>query len=80
MAKGSTVRIVVSKGPERVKVPAVIGQSEADARATIENAGLKMKVTYDLQTNSGTVFEQSPSAGTMVKRGSTVEVRVDAAP
>ncbi len=43
VAKGSTVRIVVSKGPERVKVPAVIGQSEADARATIENAGLKIE-------------------------------------
>jgi len=77
VAKGSTVTIVVSKGTERIKVPDVIGKSEADARATLENAGLKIQVTYESHANNGMVLEQSPSPDTMVARGSTVNVLVD---
>jgi len=80
VAKGSTVTIVVSKGPERIKVPDVIGKTEGDAKALLENAGLKAKVTYELHSSSGTVFEQSPSPDTLVARGSTVDILVDGAP
>ncbi len=80
VAKGSTVSIVVSKGPERIAVPDVIGKTEADAKAALDNAGLKAKVTYELHSNSGTVLEQSPSPDTQVARGSTVDILVDGAP
>jgi len=77
VAKGSTVRIVVSKGPEKVEVPDVIGETEADATAELENAGFDVKVTYEFHSGGGTVLEQSPSGGTMVSRGSSVEILVD---
>jgi serine/threonine-protein kinase len=76
--KGSTVTITVSSGPAAVVVPDVIGKAEADARAAIEGAGLKMNVVYELHTNTGLVFDQTPKKPQEVKLGSTVTVKVDA--
>jgi len=75
--KGSTVSIVVSKGPERIKVPDVIGETEADARSILEDAGLKIQVTYESHANNGMVLEQSPSPNASVARGSSVMVLID---
>jgi len=75
--KGSTVSIVVSKGPERIKVPDVIGEPEADARSILEDAGLKIQVSYESHANNGMVLEQSPSPGASVARGSSVMVLID---
>jgi serine/threonine-protein kinase len=78
--EGSTVTIYVSKGPENVEVPAVIGKPELDAVDAIEAAGLKVAKNYGLQTNSGNVYDQSPAAGEKVPPGSTVTITIDAEP
>ncbi len=79
VAKGSTVTITVSTGPETAQVPDVVGKVEADAKSTLAAAGFKVSVVYDPHTAlSGTVLGQDPSGNTQVKIGSTVTIIVDA--
>jgi eukaryotic-like serine/threonine-protein kinase len=77
VAKGSTVTIYVSKGAKQKAIPDVVGQSEADATAELENAGFKVTVVYELHSSSGTVLSQDPSGGTKADKGSTVTIKVD---
>lgn len=77
VAKGSTVKIVVSKGPENADVPDVIGMTESKATSTLEKAGFDVTVSYEYHTGSGMVLEQDPTDGTSAKIGSTVKILVD---
>ncbi|MGL4606849.1 MAG: Stk1 family PASTA domain-containing Ser/Thr kinase, partial [Eubacteriaceae bacterium] len=64
--EGSKVTIYVSKGPEAITVPDVIGQSESEAKGHIENAGLSIgNVSYETSASysKGIVIRQSPGAG-----------------
>jgi serine/threonine-protein kinase len=73
--KGSTVALVVSKGPETVPVPDVVGQSVVDAAKAIEAAGLTVSGTSGSPTKK--VTASNPPAGTVVKKGSSVELSTD---
>jgi serine/threonine-protein kinase len=75
--EGSTVSIVVSKGPERSTVPDLVGKTEAQARDLIKKAKLEAQVTYFVTENSGKVVEQLPATGTKVPPGSVVEILID---
>ena len=77
-AEGSTITIVTSTGPEQVTVPDVVGRSEDDARAALEDAGLDVSVRPQESEDAepGTVLEQDPAAGTEVARDSTVTIAV----
>jgi serine/threonine-protein kinase len=80
--KGSRVTLTVSKGPERVDVPDVVGQSRDDAQATLEDAGFEVRVVEqesDDPAVEDTVVRQSPSEGKEDK-GSTVTIYVATAP
>jgi len=77
VAKGSTVRLVVSKGEQTFKVPDVVGDSEAVATSKLEDAGFKVNVTYEFDEGNGTVMEQSPVPGAQAKKGTTIEILVD---
>jgi len=70
-ARDSAVRVLVSQGPEMIPVPEVFGQSVASAVEEIEAAGLVARV---LEDRRGVVINTNPSAGTLVRRGSTIEV------
>jgi beta-lactam-binding protein with PASTA domain len=61
-----------------VKVPGVVGESETDAKAALEEAGFKAKVLYkaDNSKPKGTVLSQSSKDGSVVRRGSTVRITV----
>jgi len=64
--KGQTVHIIWSSGPNFVQVPSVTGKTEAAARATITQAGLKVgSVTHQNSetVKSGLVISQNPSGG-----------------
>ncbi len=74
--KGDTVALVVSKGPELVEVPRVVGMSAERARSKLEKAGFKVKVTAVFGNGGGTVIAQRPGAGSKVKPGSTVTIAV----
>lgn len=73
--KGSVVRLVVSKGPQRFPVPSYIGMSEDAAVAAIRADGLVPNVV-NLPTVTGNVVSQEPVPGTTVRAGDTVTVYV----
>lgn len=78
--KGSAVSLEVSSG--KVKVPKVVGQSEAQARATIVNAGFDVQVVKQETSGAtpGEVIAQSPPAGTLLQQGRVVTITVAVAP
>jgi eukaryotic-like serine/threonine-protein kinase len=78
VAQGTQVTITVSTGPARVEVPDVIGNTEAQARATLESRGLQVEVEYEPHSENGTVLNQDPPRGTQVERGTTVTILIDA--
>lgn len=71
--RGDTVSYVVSKGPQMVAVPNVRGKSMSEAEATLKSLGLQVtKRRRLLGIDPYNVYDQSPSAGTKVRVGSTV--------
>jgi serine/threonine-protein kinase len=80
---GSTVNLIVSSGAQQVAVPAVKGQTEAEATATLRAKGLGVEVDPTTlpagDPNVGRVIEVDPKAGTMVDPGSTVTITVGVA-
>jgi serine/threonine-protein kinase len=80
---GSHVVVLVSSGPELVRVPAVTGDTLSAAEAGLTNAGLKVgKITKRSSTSQPpeTVLAQTPARGTSVKQGSKVDLVVAEAP
>ena len=68
--KGSTVKLVVSKGPPLVEVPDVAGLSVDDATTKLEGAGF---VVSDVKGNPKRKIDHTdPAAGTKIKPGSKV--------
>ena len=76
--RGSTVTLRVSRGPEQVEVPDLVGQTEEDARSALESAGLRVgKVTEEESAEDpDTVLEQSPAAGDEVDTDTAVDITV----
>ncbi|MFG3167276.1 Stk1 family PASTA domain-containing Ser/Thr kinase [Streptomyces sp. NPDC048200] len=79
---GSAIALVVSKGSP-VEVPDVTGSSVEDARAELEDAGLKVKIATQ-QVNSefdeGQVAQQSPNPEHEAATGDTVTLTVSKGP
>jgi eukaryotic-like serine/threonine-protein kinase len=77
--KGSRVTIVVSKGPQKVDVPNVVGFALADAQRQLRAAGLKpvtRRRTVTDATQDGQVVDQRPGAGGQLKKGDSVVIFV----
>lgn len=77
--RGSTVRVIVSKGPERYAVPVVAGQPLAAAEQAVADANLTLgEVTYafDEKAAKDTVISSDPGAGKALKRGAAVSLVV----
>ncbi|THV24458.1 serine/threonine-protein kinase [Glycomyces paridis] len=63
--------------PATATVPNVVAQSEADARTRIEESGLSPAVDYEGEGEARcSVVRQSPTAGSEVDSGTTVQVTV----
>jgi beta-lactam-binding protein with PASTA domain len=80
---GSTVTMLVSSGPAPVRLPDVVGQSQASAESALTNAELAVgTVTQQVSSSQppGTVLAQSPAAGTSTHAGQRVELTVAQAP
>ena len=76
---GTMVNITVSTG--QVKIPDVVGMSEAQAKAEIVNAGFQVQ-TISQESGSypaGTVLAQSPQSGA-AQKGTTVTITVATSP
>jgi serine/threonine-protein kinase len=68
---GSTVVLRVSKGPDLVEVPQVVGLSKREAEQRLAAAGLRARYVFPVGSR---VVEQSPAPGEQAKRGSEVRL------
>jgi len=66
------VEIIVSRGPDLVAVPSVKGTTLEQAIAALEGAGLAVGDAFG--PANGKPFETDPPAGTMVRRGTAVDI------
>ncbi|MFE0177071.1 Stk1 family PASTA domain-containing Ser/Thr kinase [Streptomyces sp. NPDC059002] len=79
---GSAIAIVVSKGAP-IETPDVTGDSEEDAVAELEEAGLKPEIATERvysDEDKGTVVEQSPRDGKTLAEGDTVKLTLSKGP
>ena len=75
--KDRDVRIVVSKGPQTLTVPDLIGMDIHAANVILEENGLTRGVTsatHDEFAGAGQVMGQVPRAGTLVERGTPIDL------
>ncbi len=74
---GSTVILVVSRGPKLTKVPVLVGSQRRLAVQQIRGRGLTPSVSEEESSSApGEVVSQSPSAGSEVEAGATVAIVV----
>ncbi|MFT4086815.1 MAG: Stk1 family PASTA domain-containing Ser/Thr kinase [Gordonia sp. (in: high G+C Gram-positive bacteria)] len=72
-----TVVVLIGTGPKNVTIPDLRGQTEEQARTTLEQMGLDMApVDGDSDLPRGQVVSTSPAAGKTVQVGSVVQVTV----
>jgi serine/threonine-protein kinase len=77
LEKNGTVNLVVSKGPNIVQVPNMVGQTVLAAKSALESLGLRVVVNTDqLTTRWGVVAikRQSAAAGTQLRVGDSITI------
>jgi serine/threonine-protein kinase len=80
---GSPLTVIVSSGPAPVSVPDVTGKAQADAAAQLAAAGLKVGNVTKRQAagqTPGNVISQDPAGGSMLPKGSAVNLVLVQAP
>ena len=78
-AKGSTVKVWFSAGPQSVAVPDVTSMTQDEARSTLEKAGFKVGSTSGEDSDSiekDHITRTDPAAGTNATKGTTVKLFV----
>jgi beta-lactam-binding protein with PASTA domain len=73
---GSTVTIVVSKGPQRFEMPSVEEQTTDAARSQLESLGLVVRVVNTPFQSGNLVVDQDPEPGAIVQTGQQVTIYV----
>jgi beta-lactam-binding protein with PASTA domain len=75
--RGSSVDVVLSLGPRRVKVPSLAGAALPAAQVTLSGSGLEVgsiEGAFDSRRPPGAVIEQDPDAGEDVPPASAVNL------
>jgi serine/threonine-protein kinase len=80
--KATAVDLVVSKGPEPVPVPQVVGRKVGAAKDSLAKSGLKADVTQKFSEDvpDGVVISVKPKEGTIVDSGTRVAMVVSKGP
>jgi serine/threonine-protein kinase len=81
--KDRDVKIVISRGPQTIVMPNLFGLSLQLARLNLEDLDLcrgVLSYTYDFAVDSSGVIAQSPPSGTMVNRGTCVDLLLSQGP
>jgi beta-lactam-binding protein with PASTA domain len=76
---GDTVTVVLSKGPELVEVPSVLGLTIKKANDALTAAGFKVIIITDIPRefwgdNFAKAKRTNPVAGTKIAKGTTVKI------
>ncbi|MGI8537864.1 MAG: Stk1 family PASTA domain-containing Ser/Thr kinase [Mycobacteriales bacterium] len=72
--RGSTVALQVSKGPEMITIPDVVGQPRRQAEQALKALGLEVRALAI--PGPGTVRSTDPGAGEKVRKGAAVTIYV----
>jgi serine/threonine-protein kinase len=82
VSAGDEIIVVVSSGADTVPVPSLIGQTRAEATATLNAVGLNLGlVSHEPSAQEeGTVIRSEPTAGTDVEVGSQVNLVLSRGP
>ncbi|MDD5748865.1 MAG: Stk1 family PASTA domain-containing Ser/Thr kinase [Actinomycetota bacterium] len=75
---GAAIYALVN-GTKGIVVPNLVGQTEQQAKETLEEKGLELSVVkrvIDIQKPSGVIISQDPTAGEKIQKGERVEVVV----
>ena len=72
--RNADVALTVSKGPQLITIPDVVGERYKDAQAQLERLGLKVRVNRI--PGPGIVRSTDPRAGEKVRKGATVTLNV----
>ncbi|MGW6136882.1 Stk1 family PASTA domain-containing Ser/Thr kinase [Streptomyces sp. NPDC055140] len=77
LGEGDTVTLTISKGPEMVEVPDVVGMSVDDAHQKLEARGFEVENDRGLLGIFGdTVKKQSVKGGDEAPKGSTITIQI----
>jgi beta-lactam-binding protein with PASTA domain len=83
VARGTAIRAKVVRAGERARVPAVVGRTEAEAKAMLEAVRLKAG-TQLAQPNptvpAGSIVASTPAAGASVAPGTAVDLVISSGP
>ncbi|MGH2739601.1 MAG: Stk1 family PASTA domain-containing Ser/Thr kinase [Actinomycetota bacterium] len=81
--RGSTLAVIISKGPELVEVPDLVGEALAAARRALEDVGLEVGTierVFDPEVPLGRVIDQNPRFGNTLETGKGVDVTISRGP
>jgi eukaryotic-like serine/threonine-protein kinase len=80
--EGTSVKLLVSRGPQHVLVPHVQGLTQADATTALTDVGFHVTVgqRYSSSVASGIVITSHPVEGKKVVKGKTVTLVVSRGP
>lgn len=79
--RGTRVRLFVSSGPRRARVPDVVGLTQDAAEAELQRRGFEVRVRQrSSEEREGTVLDQDPAAGSELQRGAVVTIVVSSGP
>jgi serine/threonine-protein kinase len=76
VAKGAVVTLFVSRGPDQVAIPLVIGLKLDDAKERLNTYGFLVEVVGDSRGRNPQVTAQDPGPGTSRPKGSTVRLTI----
>jgi len=76
---GDTILLIVSKGPEPIEVPNLLGLSETEAQSVLDQSGLVLNVSASTQPvvdpiQDGLIVDQIPGAGSTAVAGDIITV------
>lgn len=81
---GSAIALTVSKGPQPIPVPKVVGMTQSDALAALRAAGLDPVVSADEVNDKtipkGSVAAQDPAASAALTKGGKVTLTISKGP
>jgi serine/threonine-protein kinase len=79
LKKGSTIKVIISRGVDMISVPNLVGKTADEAADLLRKAGLILGKTDEQFSDSvanNTIISQSPKSGGKVEKGSTVDIVV----
>lgn len=76
--EGSKIKVIVSKGQEKVTVPKVVGMEKEEAIKALEDIKLKVEVIEEAskKVQKGYVISQETEANTEIFAGDTIKIHV----